>query len=484
MAAWAAARSLTFEPEGLLPPLTHALRDGLGAGDHRAGFVTRQSGASYTAVGGFTKRPERSSWNVCSGRLPGGADGVLAHHVHLEQRRDKDGQAWYAVPRTVVLAMVPDGVRAVRWLTGRPGPRGGVAAAATVTLGRGGEPIAQVPSWRGEIAGVSWTAEPAEDPSRIERIAGPASAALADAPEGTRVELRDGALAVIAPGVVEDAAALDAVCAVAGTIAAAVAAIVAEEPALDAAPVGPPAEDEYRAWIASGAARLAWPQPPASVAAAQDAYRDVAAAMARRSGARWKVRLIALLGVLVLIAVWIAIDAAAAAALPDQRGEIIIAGVVSLLIFLPFGLRAAWRAGGETHDDLVAARALPWGLEAFVTAYAAARGLVQEDPVVVRHRFRSPIAGVPARVLHGDLGGVTGRLALWADDTLPQRRHLLVAIVPAPAGTAPPAVPGYAAHVRDGLLVLAEEVTAAERTTARLDALRAAAAAAAAPAMA
>lgn len=484
MADWAAARGLAFEPEGLLPPLTDALRAGLGAGDHRAGFVTRSSGGVFTAVGGFTKRPERSSWNVCSGRLPGGADGVLAHHVHLEQRRDKDGQSWYAFPRTVVLAVLPDGVRAVRWLTGRPGPRGGVATGATISLGGGGEPIVPVPAWRGEVAGVSWTAEPAEEPSRIERIAAPAAGALADAPAGTSVELRDGALAVVAPGVVADTAALDALCAVAGTIAAVVAEIVASEPPLGGDAVAAPAHDARGRWLADGAGRVAWEQPPASVEAAQAAYREIAVAIARRSGSRWKIRLIALVGVLMAIAVWAAIDAVAIAVLPDERGELLILGAVTLIIFVPLGLRAAWRAGGEADDDLVAARARPWGLEGFATAYAAARGLALEDPTLVRHRFRSPIAGVPLRVMHGDLGGVTGRLALWVDDTLPQRRHLLVAIVPAPAVDAPSAAPGYAVHVRDGLLVLAEEVPSSERTVARLDALAAAAARAAAPAVA
>lgn len=483
MAAWAQTHGLTFQEEGLLPPVTDALRTGLGVGSHRAGVITRDDGRSTTAVGGFTKRPERSTWNLCSGRLPGGVDGVVAHHVHLERRNlsSDGGDSWYAAPSTVVFAVLPDGARAVRWLTGTPGAAGGVTSMATLDLSGGrSTPVVPVPTWQAEIAGVTWSATPAEDPSRLERIAGPAGAALADAPPRTRIELRDGALCVAVRGVIDDPAQLDALCAVAAAVAGAVAAITAGEPALDpAVPVGPPVSDAREAWLTEGVRQVAWPAPPASVDAAQAAYRQFAEGIARGRGVRWKVRLIVLIALFAGIALWTGLDALAIMLFPDWRGELLILLVISLVFLVPGAIRAAWQAGGEAHDDDVTSRALPWGLEAFTREYAAVRGLLLEDPSAFRHRFRSPIPGVPMRVMHGDLGGVTGWLALWADDTMPQRRHLLVAVVPA-AGQTSPSVAGYGAHVRDGLLVLAREVPASERSTAQLDALRAAAVGAAA----
>jgi hypothetical protein len=224
---------------------------------------------------------------------------------------------------------------------------------------------------------------------------------------------------------------------------------------------------------------VAWPSPPDSVDAAQAAYRRVAERGARARGVRWKTRLITLVAVLVFIALWVGIDAAAVMLFPGMRGELLILLAITLVFFVPAGLRAAWKAGGEVHADDVTARALPWGLEAFARGYADARGLRVEDPARFRHRFRSPIPGVPLRVMHGDLGGAPGWIALWADDTMPQRQNLLLAVVRAPEGGAAPSPPGYGAHVRDGLLVVAEAVPSAQRSASRLDALRAAAVAAA-----
>lgn len=182
------------------------------------------------------------------------------------------------------------------------------------------------------------------------------------------------------------------------------------------------------------------------------------------------------MAVLIGIALWTALDLAAIALFESARFELLLALAVSLLFLVPAGLRAAWQAGGEIHHDEVTSRALPWGLEAFAEQYAASRGLRVEDPDAFRHRLRSPVPGAPVRALYGDLGGgARGWLALWVDETLPQTRHRLLAAVP--AGGTPP--PGYETHVADGLLVLCEDVNEQERSAARLDALRAAAAAAA-----
>lgn len=476
MRGWAESRGLRFTEEGLLPPATDALRDGLGVGTRRAGVIRKQTEHTTSARGGFTKRPERSTWNLCSGVLPGGVEGVVAHHVHLEHMRIGEGHSWYAVPRTVVYLELPERTRPVRWLTG--GREGGVSAAGSITVARGDE-IVRVPRTRVEHDGIAWTATPAEEPARVERLTAAASAALAAAPPRTRVELRDGALCVVTPGAVEDPAVLDTLCAIAAAIAGGAVAVTAGDPPLDPqTPVGPPAETPRRTWLREGAARIAWPTPPESVSAAQAAYRDIAEQMARARGSRWKVRAIALVAVLVGIALWIGLDLALMALFQSARFELALALVVSLLFLVPAGLRAAWQAGGEIHHDEVTARALPWGLEAFAEQYAASRGLRVEDADAFRHRFRSPVPGAPIRVLYGDLGGgVPGWLALWVDDTLPQTRNCLLAVIPAQEDAAP--VTGYEAHVADGLLVLCDDVTADERSVARLDALRSVAAAAA-----
>ena len=77
MEAWARERGLVFEGEGLFPAATALLREGLGAGSHRAGVIVKETAHSLTSVGGFSKKPERHTMNIARGRLPGGIDGAV-----------------------------------------------------------------------------------------------------------------------------------------------------------------------------------------------------------------------------------------------------------------------------------------------------------------------------------------------------------------------------------------------------------------------
>ncbi|MBJ7330768.1 MAG: hypothetical protein JHC95_12785 [Solirubrobacteraceae bacterium] len=480
MDAWARSRGLAYDEHGLLPAATPALRRGLGVGQKRAGFMRSETDHSTTVVGGLRKWDERSSHNLCFGVLPGGVEGAIAHHVNLELRDTggEGGQSWTAVPRTVVFAVLPEGSRPVRTLTGSVAG-GGMKAGKTISLKRG-DAVALPEGQRVERDGFLWHATPAEDPARLDRIIGPASAALAAAPHRTRVELQDGALCVVTRGIVTDAVALDALCAVAGAIAGGMVAVTSGDEPLDAAtPIGAPAPSPRQQWLAEGRGHVTWSAPPVSVTEAQAAYTAEAEAQAQRRGVKGTVRMFALLAVAVLAAFDIAFFVVAAAVFPDAKGELLIAGFFSLLLIVPAGIRMAWRTGSEIHADEVATRALPWGLEAFAAEYAASRGLHLEDLDGFRHRFSSPHHGAPLRVMHGDLGsGVHGWLVLWTDDFLPQRTHRLLAVVAAPPGTTSVVASGYDAHVRDGLLVLGEPVSAEDRTVGRLDALRAAAVAA------
>src|SRR3954467_3672214 len=94
MEAWARERGLAFEGEGLFPAATHLLREGLGAGTHRAGVIVSELPNSITSVGGLSKKPERHTMNIVRGHLPGGIDGAIGHHFHLEYRTTGENDSW------------------------------------------------------------------------------------------------------------------------------------------------------------------------------------------------------------------------------------------------------------------------------------------------------------------------------------------------------------------------------------------------------
>jgi hypothetical protein len=184
--AWAAQRGLAFEGEGLFPAATPLLREGLDAGPHRAGVITSETEHSITSTGGFSKKAERHTANICRGRLPGGLDGALGHHFHLEYRSTggEGGDSWLAVPHTVVLAYVPEGARVCRELRFVDG---------------------------------GWTTDPPEAGADVAELT--AGVTVPDGYYESTVEMRDGMLCVAVRGVVEDAAELDALCLAAASVA-------------------------------------------------------------------------------------------------------------------------------------------------------------------------------------------------------------------------------------------------------------------------
>jgi hypothetical protein len=438
--AYAAQHGLTFEGEGLLPAATPFLRLGLGAGEHRAAVIVKDTAHSTSSVGGLGKKPERHTMNITRGRLPGGLEGLVCHHFHLELRTGSgdDGDSWYVVPHTVVFAYVPEAARVVREL---------------------------------RVVDGIWTADPPESPADVEELARGAAPLLSAAPYGTVVELRDGALCVAARGVIEEPAGLDQLCLLASALADGARRAAALHPPLDpTAPTRKQVLPPDLQWVEAIAAQIDWPQPPADVPTAQAAYAALAADDAESTG---RTVSFAVMVVLVVVGViWFSIDALLALAFHDHLAAL-IAAVVGVAA-IPWAVSAARRTGREEAQSQVESRSKLPGLEAFVREYARSRGLVLEDRDEFRRRFASPIPGAPLKVMYGLLGAeVSGRLVLWmARDERWQMRYWNMAVVPAPPGDVPGVLPQFQVQRVGDALVVAEPVPYEGRSIERLDALR------------
>ncbi|HEY8582719.1 MAG TPA: hypothetical protein VIL49_07220, partial [Capillimicrobium sp.] len=298
---WARSRRLDYTPQDLLPPLTRRLRLGVGVGTHRAG-ITEPGPLGMTMVTGGIfapgtgKRPERATYDVCRGVLPGGAEGVLARHVHLERYSTSDGEGWTQIVSTVVVVRLPEGCRPAAELTiDRSQP---LQALATIDLSRPSSDARSTmvghASSRTERDGWTFRVDPAADERDLETIAGPpVLEALRLAPRAT-VELDHGVLCVWQPGIPEhdrsEGAAppdqqLDALCLLASAVAQALGAVADRHAPLDAAaPVGAPAVTDRARWIDAGVQTVDWPQPPASIPEAEAAYAKAVADSAGRKG--------------------------------------------------------------------------------------------------------------------------------------------------------------------------------------------------------
>lgn len=434
--AWAAQRGLAFEGEGLFPAATPLLREGLGEGPHRAGLITRETAHSTTSVGGFSKKPERHTANICRGRLPGGIDGALGHHFHLEYRSDGDDSSWLAVPHTVVLAYVPEGARVCREL---------------------------------RFVNGGWITDPPESGQDVAELT--RDAVIPPGYDST-VEMRDGMLCVAVRGVVEDPALLDGLCRMAAAVADGARRVAARYPALDPtvptrAQVLPPDLQ----WVEVAAQQLQWPEPPESVPVAMAAYAGLHGG--RHEATQRKVGATAFVALFVLGAIWIGFDLLLAFVfdMPLEAAAAVLIG----LFAIPGAVRAALRFGREAADDEVAVRSRLPGLEAFARSYAESRGMGLEDRDEFRRRFTSPVPGAPLKVMYGSLGDeVTGRIVLWiARDERFEARYWNMAVVPAPAGEPPTVLPQFQVW-RDGdVMTIAEQVPDEGRSVERLNALRA-----------
>ena len=470
LAGWARDRGLTHLAHGLLQPVTPRLRKGLGVGTHRS----LRAGSS----GRQQKRPERSTSDICRGSLPGGIEGVLAHHTHLtEDSSDEGGSRWLAWTSTVVLAELGDAARAV--CTASAGRRTPMRALASFGRPRPSSDPRRTtvppPTTQELRDGRTWTISPAEDGATLDMLAAASAPALAEAPDGVEVEVEFGVLCVWVGRELTDGAELDALCRAASAVANGLRTAAERHPPLDpAAPVGPHAQTDRRRWIEAGVATVDWGAPPPDVPAAVAAYEAVVRGRARRFGSLVGLGLLALALAGLAGATWIGLETGMA-----QGGAITAIFVVVVVAGI---LRSVFGVAREVARDEVDARALPWGLEAFLRGHAAARGLTLEDPDALRRRFAGPLRGRAVGALHGRLAGrVDGHLVLWREPGAgtPAQQWLL-AIVPSP-GHLPATAAPYHAVIRGDLLVVGAPVEERDRSAAALDRLAAFAASLTAP---
>lgn len=468
LAGWARDRGLDHRAGGLLAPLTPRLRRGLGVGTRKA--YRAEPGSRWSTIfDRDEKRPERGSHDICRGTLPGGLEGLLAHHTHLVEHSDEDGCRWEAVTATVVVADLRDAARAVGTVSA--GARTPMRALAGVGRRRASSDptrtMVEPPATREVRDGRTWTLTPAEDATTLELLAGGSSRALAEAPGGVEVEIEYGVLCVWVGRELTDAAELDALCRAASAVALGARAVAVRNPPLAAEyPAVAPAPTDRRRWIEAGVATVEWPAPPADVPEAVAAYERVVRGRARRVGGLIALALLVLALAGSAAAIWIGLKTgmAAGGAITGIFAAVLFAGIV----------RSVSRAGREIARDEIDARARPWGFEAFVRGYAATRGMTREDPDAVRRRLVSPLRGRALAALHGRLGGcVDGHLLIWLEPGAgtPARQWLL-AVVAAPGRVPAPPAP-FQAQVSGDMLVVGVPVDERDRSAAALDRLAA-----------
>ena len=95
-------------------PVHYLPAQGIGIGEHRSS-LTVSGDRKLARTSWVEKRPERATFNSCSGTLPGGLQGTLGHQMHLTDQKGRlsEGDHRYqAFVGTVVFAELPEGARA------------------------------------------------------------------------------------------------------------------------------------------------------------------------------------------------------------------------------------------------------------------------------------------------------------------------------------------------------------------------------------
>jgi hypothetical protein len=426
--AWAEQQGLRYERYGVLPTVSKLLSSG-----------------EEDSVSGGT--PARWAESLCTGRLPGGLEGTLAHFSYRVYVTDA---GWDVHTYTVIVARVLDGIRVARDMEARPD--WGTVLAFEREYGETEKDI--------DVGGLIWKVPAEEDEGLVRQ-------AVAGVPADRYYSLRDGMAVVALKGVVDDRETLYQHCLAAAACADGMHAVArAQRPLRPGDALPEPRATAYRDWATAGAARVTWRDPPPDLDSAATGYaaaarRDPAVERRARRGRR------ILYGVFFGVAVLSVLIVAAIDAVANIQFAVateVFAFVLIMGIGIALGRFAGRGAGGaEAHF-----RREAWGLNAFADEYARSRGLVMEDQDEFRRRFPMPLTGSPQRVMRGDLpGGVPGRIVLWRDRNVPDRGFVNMAIVAAPPAAARP--PYTATPTSEGWLVITEQVDRAGRTVARLD---------------
>ena len=480
--SWANSHGLAWQSEDTLPPVTERLRLGVGVGEHRSGLRT-VTDRGFVTTEGRTKRPERQTLGVAEGQLPGGLTGKLGHHVYLTDRGRTQAEGdhrYIATCNTVVYAELPFKARPVFHLEAVEARESDIKVGFQVGEDGDGElegPLdGVVPAPQGieDAGGVRWITFPAESPERIRRFGSGATRFLDGLPvDRIEVEYECGKLAVWIKGLaVTDPATLDQLCRFASGLASGLAETTESTPALELGEALPlPEPDPRERWVRAGADLVRWEEPPVSVIAAQERYKEDVKSQAARTG--WKVY--AIVGIAIFIfSIIFALASLAVTLLTDEVPRAI--GITIAAISVAGGALAANRlglaAGQGAMNDRIDSSSIPWGIEAFARGYAEAAGLIREDHEELRRRLEVPFNGRAQMAWQGELSpGVTGHLSSWIDATgTPEPpTFYLLAVTPA-TGAAPPA--GFQLIEQDGRRLTWQEVTSVERADYRLDQLR------------
>jgi|GEM_PF-1665874 hypothetical protein len=478
---WASGHGLAWQPEDTLPPVTPRLRLGVGVGEHRSSTRT-VTDRGMTVIGNSKKRPERQTIGVVQGRLPGGLEGRIGHHVHLTDRGPYGGDDRYlADTDTVVFAELPFRARPVFHLEGG---KGGGEVKAAITIGKAKEmksPLEGVllaPHGKTESGGLVWDSFPAESDERIRGIVSASTRTLDGLPwERTAVEYECGRLAVWIKGrALTDPAQLDALCRFASGLAEGLGEVDRSTPPLEldqALPI--PEPDKRQEWIADGVGLVEWDEPPVSVIAAQERYKKDVSPQATRTG--WKVYGIVAVSLFIFSLLVAAASLGLSLAFDQYPMPIaIVVAVISVGLGAIAANRVGFETGQEALEDRLNSSAVPWGIEAFARGYAEHAGLTREDHEELRRRLEVPFRGRCQIAWQGELcPGRPGHLSVWIDatDTPQPPRFYLLAVTGAPGNEVPT---GYQSLERNRERLVWQEVTSVQRAIHRLDQLRQAAA--------
>jgi hypothetical protein len=447
---WARDRGLTYEPSAVvLPPVSDRLMRSFG---HPGAWAKVIGGKGGKGFGSEYERPGRFSENLCSGILPGGFEGTLGHHAYVEDRGDADDERWHAMGFTAVVIDALESLRVTRWLVGdapRKDPKLDVDLVGETPYGPMIQEADLTPSLADRFA---WRMPIRERREDVVRAFSPALVdALAAAPEGTRITVQSGWIVAELWQYRWEASELDGLCrtacAVAGAMLKAAAALPDLEPG---AALAAPESNQIQRWMDQMVAQVDWPEPPASVAAAVEAYAE----HARQSPHARQRRFLAGRAAFIAVFVFFVVPWAVIGYVVEGVLAAVGAGALALAIAVTLTLVV----GGRAHKRVSEEHAHGWGLEAFGREYARSRGLWPEDVQEFRKRFAPPLHGGPQFVMRGRLpGDVDGRIVLWRDGADPERLERLYNLVLVPDAT--------------GWSITSEPTDDAARTVEALDAL-------------
>jgi hypothetical protein len=314
--------------------------------------------------------------DVVEGRLADGMHGTLTHHVFAEGHIRRDS--------TVVVTSVPEIVAFIPALVCRDRAQLGDAD------------LAQLPAERwqqSEFESVAFNRRyqlftlAGEDTLFLYELFSPAlvSWLCTEVPKSFGFELNDGNLSVFQAGHLEDPAELDRLYSLAASLAERI-----RREALEELPDSGLFRDaRVQKDLDAAIPAVSWDQPPPSVGAAIDAYREVAA---RRP---W---------VLLIASLWGLLAGAAAAALGAWVAGLFSGAVAGVVAFAAAFALSRLIASIRYRFGSVPLQRV--GHEAFVREYARSRGLKLEERWAFHSRMRGlPMPGVADHVLAGTLPG-------------------------------------------------------------------------------